>query len=425
MKALVLSNLYPPDVMGGYEIGCGQLVDALRARGHDVRVVAGAPRRPLRADPPHVSRRFALADEWNAGAAAAAHPAVRRSCEVESRVVNSYNVYAFLDELRRFGPDVVLFSNLVGLGGLGLVGCAQHMGVPWVWHLGDYTPLELCSTGDGLAPGLASLFARHVRGHFIAVSTRVVQGNSFGGLALNGHVEVIPYWFQGQRSTAEAARAPGGLRVVSVGRLDRQKGTDLLIEAAALMRDGGLDDFRVDLVGANADPEFSSMVRRLDLARHVRFLGTLDADAVSSLYGDYDVLAFPTRVREPFGLVALEAAARGCVPMISHDCGVAEWLVHGVHCLKVERSAAAVAETLRAAADGRTDLPSLARRARAAVWNDFHLDVIVPKIESVLGRAVDDARAEGRKPGSASEAYRLACLAEQLTHRMADEALSA
>ena len=39
MKILVVSNLYPPDVIGGYELGCRQAVDALRARGHDVVAV--------------------------------------------------------------------------------------------------------------------------------------------------------------------------------------------------------------------------------------------------------------------------------------------------------------------------------------------------------------------------------------------------
>ena len=64
VKILVLSNLYPPDVIGGYELGCKQAVDALRARGHDVRVLTIAPRTPVPAEP-HVLRALKLSEVWN------------------------------------------------------------------------------------------------------------------------------------------------------------------------------------------------------------------------------------------------------------------------------------------------------------------------------------------------------------------------
>ena len=66
MKILVLSNLYPPDIIGGYELGCQQVVDALRARGHDVRVLTI---RPADARPPRAATSAAtlqLIDVWNA-----------------------------------------------------------------------------------------------------------------------------------------------------------------------------------------------------------------------------------------------------------------------------------------------------------------------------------------------------------------------
>src|SRR3954469_20251061 len=39
MKLAVVSNLYPPLFIGGYEIGAALVVDELRRRGHDVRVL--------------------------------------------------------------------------------------------------------------------------------------------------------------------------------------------------------------------------------------------------------------------------------------------------------------------------------------------------------------------------------------------------
>ena len=39
MRILTLSNLYPPHYVGGYELRCGKVVEALRRRGHSVEVL--------------------------------------------------------------------------------------------------------------------------------------------------------------------------------------------------------------------------------------------------------------------------------------------------------------------------------------------------------------------------------------------------
>src|SRR5437660_9548486 len=40
MRIAVLSNLYPPLVLGGYEVGAAQVVAELRRRGHEVLVLS-------------------------------------------------------------------------------------------------------------------------------------------------------------------------------------------------------------------------------------------------------------------------------------------------------------------------------------------------------------------------------------------------
>jgi len=54
MKMLVVSNLYPPHYIGGYELRCQCIVDDLRTRGHEIHVLtpitAFLPARPLRAE---------------------------------------------------------------------------------------------------------------------------------------------------------------------------------------------------------------------------------------------------------------------------------------------------------------------------------------------------------------------------------------
>ena len=54
---LVLSNMYPPHHMGGYELSCRDVVDRWRARGHDVTVLTSTMRLPGVVDEPGERRR--------------------------------------------------------------------------------------------------------------------------------------------------------------------------------------------------------------------------------------------------------------------------------------------------------------------------------------------------------------------------------
>ena len=42
MKILVISDLYPPNYIGGYELNCRDSVDALIAKGHEVSVLTSS-----------------------------------------------------------------------------------------------------------------------------------------------------------------------------------------------------------------------------------------------------------------------------------------------------------------------------------------------------------------------------------------------
>jgi glycosyltransferase involved in cell wall biosynthesis len=209
---------------------------------------------------------------------------------------------------------------------------------------------------------------------------------------------------------------------MSAGQVSRHKGIDTLIEAAARLRDRGRDNFLLDIYGAIYSPEFAELIRAHDLGERVRLMGGRSHAEILGLYGGYDVFAFPTHTREPFGMVPLEVAVRGCVPVITRRCGVAEWLVHGVHCLKAARTAEAFADVFAAILDGTIELAPIARRGAAAVWRDFHIDAVVPRIEAKLAAAARQSRAGA---GTAAEAYRLARLAEQLTRGLIQQARSA
>jgi len=301
----------------------------------------------------------------------------------------------------------------------------QYRAVPWVWHLMDRTPRDLCRLPlCASSSPLAGIVQRHLEGSYLACSRRVVEEIDDPDNILNGSVELVPNWIVGVEPPPRARSFQGGrLRVASAaGHLCSPKGIDLIIAAAQRLRQGGRTNFVIDLYGKVMDDTYPALIRQHDLSDCVRLKGLRSQQDLAALYRDYDVFAFPTWEREPFGFAPLEAAAAGCVPILTNNCGIGEWLVHAVHCWKIERSAAALADALADILDGRIDLAPIGRRVAAVVWKDFHLRRVLPLIERALARAAGQRR---ESAGDAKQAYHLAILAEKLTQVLIEEWLAA
>jgi glycosyltransferase involved in cell wall biosynthesis len=125
---------------------------------------------------------------------------------------------------------------------------------------------------------------------------------------------------------------PWGWRLLCVGRLDRQKGTDTAIAALAelpadstLVIAGGGDN--------GYEGELRAQVRRLGLEERVRFAGQVEREGLADLYEDADAVLFPVRWEEPFGLVPLEAMARGRPVVATPGGGTVEYLRDGDNAL--------------------------------------------------------------------------------------------
>ncbi len=423
MKTVVISNLYPPEVVGGYELACAQMVGALQRRGLDVTVLTSAARDDI-ATLPQIKRIFRLADIWNRYAEAKRPPAVQLAMEVASRFVDSYNIRALVAAIEAGRPDVAYLHNLTGLGGLGIVVALQHLGVPWVWQLGDAVPSYCTRFRGKVIPALAAEYSRQIKGTYVAVSSRVVEELRADGIELNGRVEVLPNWVDGSPSLLpDRTVRRGPLRVVSGGRLTPYKGIDALIEAVGIVKSVG---FRVelDLFGAIADVDethYPSLIDRFEVQDRVRFCGPLEHSEMIKRYQDYEVYAFPTWAREPFGLGPLEALAHGgCLPLISERCGIAEWLVHGVHCLKIKPTAPSIAEAWLDLLEWRIDPGPIVRRGSAMAWRDFQIDSAAERIEELLRDAAQSVHSE--QPSPPKEVVQLARLAEGLAQALVADA---
>jgi glycogen(starch) synthase len=111
--------------------------------------------------------------------------------------------------------------------------------------------------------------------------------------------------------------------VLLVGRLVYEKGFHLALDAlASVTRKHGAVRFVVAGTGT-AESELKRQARRLGLAAHGSFLGWVGDDRLHSLYRIAGLCIVPS-IYEPFGIVALEAMASGCLCIVADTGGLRE-----------------------------------------------------------------------------------------------------
>ncbi len=123
-------------------------------------------------------------------------------------------------------------------------------------------------------------------------------------------------------------RPAGEPRFLFLGRLDREKGVDLLLEAFARMPPPG--SLHLAGVGPCRDA-LEARVRDLGLGGRVQFLGWLDRAAIAQELALAWALVVPSLWAEPLGMVAQEAIAAGVPVIASASGGLAEIVGEGRH----------------------------------------------------------------------------------------------
>lgn len=112
--------------------------------------------------------------------------------------------------------------------------------------------------------------------------------------------------------------------LVYLGRLVPDKGVDLLIESLVLLRKRGLDP-RLTIIGSGSEEKsLRHLVAERKVENQVDFLGSKKPEDIALLLNAHQVLAVPSRWPEPFGIVALEGIACGCVVAASQAGGLPE-----------------------------------------------------------------------------------------------------
>ncbi len=274
MKILISSHAFAPSI-GGIETVSALLADEFVRSGHPVTLVTQTPTEDTAELTYQVLRQ----------------PSLRQL----SQAIQWSDIYWQNNlSLRTLWPALLLSKPVV------------------ITHQGSY-----CRTPNGI-----DLVQRlkHVivgRTQSVAISQAVARCFDINSTIIHNPYDARNFPF----ATSDAART-GDL--IFLGRLVTEKGIDLLLEALSLLQKRDLFP-RLTIVGGG--PELSPMQQlaaRLNLDDQVTFHGPLRGEALRALLRAHKILVVPSRYEEPFGVVALEGMACGCVVVGSAGGGLPE-----------------------------------------------------------------------------------------------------
>ncbi|MEI6331104.1 MAG: glycosyltransferase family 4 protein [Pseudanabaena sp. ELA645] len=110
--------------------------------------------------------------------------------------------------------------------------------------------------------------------------------------------------------------------LVFLGRLVSDKGVNLLLDALAQLKSRGLTP-RLTIIGSGPEEiNLRQQVQNLELIEQVTFAGVKLEHELTKLLNAHQIMVVPSLWDEPFGIVALEGLACGCVVIGSERGGL-------------------------------------------------------------------------------------------------------
>jgi glycosyltransferase involved in cell wall biosynthesis len=332
MNILILSNIFPPGFIGGYELGALDVAKGLRVCGHEIHVLTSD---------------YFLDDQEELSSLNVCRSLVCASLSHEraptdltrNLYYNFHNIRTLGSAIRRIKPDVVLAFNLHGLGVFSVINYLQKIKMPTILYLMDniFSGLDLNSFAHKQYEKLFGALEFTDTTRVIAMSKTVSNEVSSALNTELGDVTYIPGWvdFGAREDFPIAARCRGRTRFVFCSRVAPHKGINIVLDAADRLVQHGLTQFSVDVYGAGQVTSFLQQVKAKNLDEQIVYKGLAPKEEMLKILSRYDALVFPTWEREPFGFVASEAAAAGCFPIMTAGIGASEWFLDGYDSLKI------------------------------------------------------------------------------------------
>jgi len=329
LQLLLVTNLYPPQELGGYGRSMADFRWALERLGHEVTVVSSdaAYLGPIMQPELGVVRVLQLKGSFENGVKMINDPFICAEIEQQNRQLIE-------KILNQTSWDGVLLGN-IDLLGLASVQPLLNKGMPVLHHVGfigaPFPPGEMPSQSNYKLVAASQAVRQSLLAHGLPVAENQVvypgaRVDLFGVDAAGG----IKQW-------APRGTPARPLKVCFAGLIMASKGAHTVAEALVLLKQRGISvqaSFAGDNFQAGYREFLEQQLAAAGLDGVVQFVGKLTRKQLARFFLLHQVCVFPSIHPEAFGIVGAEAMASGLALITSGVGGAAELIENGVSGLR-------------------------------------------------------------------------------------------
>jgi len=375
-KILVVTNIFPPQELGGYGRTMLDFSTLLRSRGHTVEVLTSDTPYlgDLPAVEPHIFRDLELFGQWVNGKADTfemdrAIPLSKRDAEIVS---------AHCD---RFQPDFVLLGN-VDFIGYHTIQMLNQRGIPMIHRLGNREP--------GYGPEVMP----HKDLYRLATCSGWLRDEIWRDGQKLPKIDVVypagkvrHYYRESLPSLTDRP-----FHISFAGIVQPYKGPHILLEALFKLHRMGVP-FTASIAGTTTDEQFYSQlqneVSKRGLSEAIEFVGFLDREKLKDLFWESSVYVQPSVFPEPFGISHVEAMASGATVITSGTGGSREIIIDGESGLHFRsEDSTHLAEQLKYLYENPEESDRLRRAGQERAMTLFDNEKSVDRLEEIFAEMV-------------------------------------
>lgn len=262
---------------------------------------------------------------------------------------------------------------------------AKFTGVPLIWHVRDFLPLGMFRP---ILVKVAHLLADSVIVNSAATGEMFQKQGARKSVVVHNAIDSsrLSVKSGGNDLGRELGINPNVQVIGTIGRIHPEKGLEYLIEALTIVRKE-IPQIRLLVVGEahNGDTAYArqiiDLVKRHELTDQVAFLGF--RRDITEVLSTIDLLVVPA-LREPFGLVILEAMAWGKPVVATRAGGIPEIVVDGKTGILVSpRDPGALAASISRLLRDKELALRMGQAGRAHFENSFAMEKMMGKIQDV------------------------------------------